>query len=46
MQLLTFCSVYAVEWSPVDPWVFASLSYDGRFVINKVPDQIKFKILF
>jgi hypothetical protein len=28
-------SVYKVEWSNIDPWVFASLSYDGRFVINK-----------
>lgn len=30
-------SVYGVEWSPSDPWTFASLSYDGRFIINKVP---------
>ena len=38
-------SVYAVAWSTIDPWVFASLSYDGRFVINRVPNDIKFKIL-
>lgn len=38
-------SVYAVEWSPVDPWLFASLSYDGRLVINKVPRSEKFRIL-
>ena len=38
-------SVYAVEWSSVDPWVFASLSYDGRLIINKVPKEEKFKIL-
>ena len=37
-------SVYAIDWSTVDPWVFASLSYDGRFVINRVPNEIKFKI--
>lgn len=34
-----------VEWSTVDPWVFASLSYDGRIVVNRVPSQIKYKIL-
>lgn len=39
-------SVYAVEWSVSDPWLFASLSYDGRLVINKVPKSEKFSILF
>ena len=39
-------SVYAVEWSVSDPWIFASLSYDGRLVINKVPKTEKFNILF
>lgn len=38
-------SVYATEWSAVDPWVFASLSYDGRLVISKVPKDEKYKIL-
>lgn len=38
-------SVYSVEWSSVDPWVFASISYDGRLVINKVPKEEKFRIL-
>lgn len=38
-------SVYAVEWSAADPWTFASLSYDGRFVINRVPKKIKYGIL-
>lgn len=28
-------SVYGLAWSAVDPWLFASLSYDGRVVINK-----------
>jgi len=34
-------SVYSICWSNPDlnPWAFASLSYDGRVVINKVPDQ-------
>jgi WD40 repeat protein len=38
-------SVYSVEWSTVEPWVFASLSYDGRLVINKVPKEEKYKII-
>jgi len=38
-------SVYGLSWSRVDPWVFASVSYDGRVVINKVPSEIKYKIL-
>lgn len=38
-------SVYAVEWSTADPWVFASLSFDGCLVINKVPKQCKYGIL-
>ncbi|KAG0713803.1 EARP-interacting [Chionoecetes opilio] len=36
-------SVYAVEWSAADFWTFASLSYDGRLVINKVPRSVKYK---
>ncbi|KAJ3296795.1 Protein tssc1 [Borealophlyctis nickersoniae] len=27
-------SVYSVAWSNGDPWIFASLSYDGRVVVN------------
>ena len=38
-------SVYAAEWSTADPWLFASLSYDGRLVINKVPRATKYRIL-
>ena len=38
-------SVYTAEWSSVEPWVFASLSYDGRLVINKVPKEEKYKII-
>ena len=38
-------SVYVAEWSSVEPWVFASLSYDGRLVINKVPKEEKYKII-
>lgn len=38
-------SVYAAEWSS-DPWIFASLGYESRLVINKVPKEEKFNILF
>jgi WD40 repeat protein len=38
-------SVYSAVWSCADAWVFASLSYDGRLVINHVPTQEKFTIL-
>lgn len=38
-------SVYSVVWSSADAWVFASLSYDGRLVVNHVPAQEKFSIL-
>ena len=38
-------SVYSVAWSTVDPWLFASLSNDGRLVLNKVSKEIKFNII-
>ena len=38
-------SVYSAVWSSADAWVFASLSYDGRLVVNHVPQQEKFSIL-
>lgn len=38
-------SVYCVDWSSADPWTFASLSYDGRLIISKIPKQYKYRIL-
>jgi WD40 repeat protein len=38
-------SIYAICWSACDAWIFASLSYDGRVVINHVPPAEKYKIL-
>jgi WD40 repeat protein len=38
-------SVYSVAWSPSDPWIFASLSFDGRIVVNLVPQDHKYKII-
>ncbi|KAL7751545.1 Serine/threonine-protein kinase [Sorochytrium milnesiophthora] len=38
-------SVYSVAWSATDPWVFASLDYGGRLLVNTVPKETKYKIL-
>lgn len=38
-------SVYAAEWAS-DPWIFASLGFESRLVINRVPKVEKFNILF
>jgi WD40 repeat protein len=38
-------SVYGVCWSMADPWVFASISYDGRVVLNSISEELKMKIL-
>ncbi|KAJ3026918.1 UNVERIFIED_CONTAM: Protein tssc1 [Siphonaria sp. JEL0065] len=38
-------SVYSVCWSSADPWVFASLSFDGRVYINVVPKDVKYSII-
>lgn len=38
-------SVYYTSWSANNAWVFASLSYDGRMVVNHVPRATKYKIL-
>lgn len=38
-------SVFGVAWSAADAWIFASLSLDGKVVINHVPPAEKYKIL-
>lgn len=38
-------AVYGCEWSQANPWLFASLSHDGRIVINQVPKSVKYDIL-
>ena len=38
-------SVYQVAWSAGDPWIFASLSFDGRVLVNFVPREHKYKII-
>ncbi|KAL4113807.1 hypothetical protein QTP88_017380 [Uroleucon formosanum] len=49
-KIVTTCdqledSVYCVEWSSVDSWILASLSYDGRLLLNKVPKDEQLRIL-
>jgi hypothetical protein len=38
-------SVYGLAWSAADPWLFASLSHDGRLLLNRVPKSVKYKVL-
>ena len=38
-------SVYGVSWSPADAWVYCSMSFDGRIILNHVPSTEKYKIL-
>lgn len=38
-------SIHAVAWSGHDAWSFATLSYDGRLVVNHVPPAEKYRIL-
>jgi len=38
-------SVFSAVWSAADAWIFASLSLDGKAIINHVPPAEKYKIL-
>jgi len=38
-------SIYSCCWSAMDAWVFASVSYDGKLVVNRVPGEEKYRIL-
>lgn len=38
-------SVYSVEWSAADPWLFASVSYDGRVIVSRIPKKYKYQII-
>lgn len=37
--------VYSIAWSPAEAWMYCSLSYEGRVVLNHVPSTEKYKIL-
>lgn len=38
-------SVYSMAWSACEPWMFVTLSYDGRIILSHVPSTEKYKIL-
>ncbi|TKR94041.1 hypothetical protein L596_008386 [Steinernema carpocapsae] len=38
-------SVYGCAWSSNDPWIYASLSYDGRVIFSRVKREHKYRIL-
>jgi WD40 repeat protein len=38
-------SVYGLAWSAADPWLFGSMSHDGRVTLHRVPKGIKYKVL-
>jgi len=38
-------SCYSCCWSASDAWVFASVSFDGKLVVNRVPGEEKYRIL-
>ena len=38
-------SVLSVDWSAVDAWTFAGVSYNGTFFLNTVPSKTKYSIL-
>lgn len=38
-------SVYCVEWSATNSWILASLSYDGRLLLNEVPKDEQLRII-
>lgn len=38
-------SVYQARWSSSDAWVYAAVSYDGKALIETVPDKEKMQIL-
>lgn len=38
-------SVFSVCWSDNDQWLFAAISYNGYVHFNKIPEEVKFKIM-
>jgi WD40 repeat protein len=38
-------SVYAMAWGAADAWVYVTVGYDGKVVLNHVPSKEKYKIL-
>lgn len=38
-------SIVDVCWSSQSPWIFASISYDGKCMIHRVPNQLKEELI-
>jgi len=38
-------SVYGIAWGVADAWLYASVAYDGKILVNHVPSKEKYKIL-
>ena len=38
-------SVYGMAWGAADAWIYATVGYDGKVVLNHVPSKEKYKIL-
>lgn len=38
-------SVYDMAWGAADAWIYVSVGYDGKVVLNHVPSNEKYKIL-
>lgn len=38
-------SIYSVDWSSVDPWSFAGVSFASSVYFDVVPEEEKLKIL-
>jgi len=38
-------AVYGATWGSADAWIYLTVSYDGKVVLNHVPSKEKYKIL-
>lgn len=38
-------SIYSCAWAGNDPWIFASVSFDGRVIVSRVKRHHKYAIL-
>ena len=38
-------SVYSLDWSLNDPWIFAAVSYNSFVHINSIPEDIKYQVM-
>ncbi len=38
-------SVYSLDWSYTDPWIFGAVSYNSYLYINSITEDIKYQIM-